>query len=372
MNLTPRELVLQFSHAVQQHLFPHLEVSVGPLSPGMQLLVSVIALVPLDRLLEARRASTGRPAKDRAALATAFLAKAILNLPTTRDLIDRLCVDTTLRQLCGFGSADTVPHESKFSRAFAEFAHSELPQQLHQAVIEATQKQRLVGHIARDSTAIPARERSSKQTPKNKHGGHQSRKKYQTKRSRAGKQGARMRRQRRQKLPAMLADLPRQCDVGVKTDSKGHNQYWCGYKLHLDIADGQIPISAVLTSASLHDSQAAIPLMTQTSQRVNYLYELMDTAYDANAIHDYSRELEHVPIITPHSRRGTKKPSQLPKIFPPKPAPELCWAQKERFKERSMVERINGRLKDEFGASHVRVRGSAKVIAPQTSGVPSL
>jgi hypothetical protein len=29
-----------------------------------------------------------------------------------------------------------------------------------------------------------------------------------------------------------------------------------GYKLHLDVADGDIPISAVLTSASLHDSQA--------------------------------------------------------------------------------------------------------------------
>jgi len=170
----------------------------------------------------------------------------------------------------------------------------------------------------------------------------------------------------------MLADLPCQCDVGVKTDSNGHNKYWCGYKLHLDIADGQVPISAVLTSASLHDSQVAIPLMTQTSQRVNYLYELMDTAYDADAIHDYSRELEHVPIIAPHSRRGTKKPSQLPKIFPPKPAPELSWAEKDRFKERSMVERVNGRLKDEFGASHVRVRGGAKVMAHLMFGVLAL
>lgn len=87
MNLTPRELLLQFGHVVQEHLFPRLESSLGPLSSRLELLVAVSALIPLDRLLYARRARTGRPAKDRTALATAFLAKAILNLPTTRDLI---------------------------------------------------------------------------------------------------------------------------------------------------------------------------------------------------------------------------------------------------------------------------------------------
>jgi len=56
--------------------------------------------------------------------------------------------------------------------------------------------------------------------------------------------------------------------------------------------------------------------MTVTSERVDYLYELMDSAYDADEIHQHSRELNHVPIIAPHPRRGTKKPSQLPKAFP--------------------------------------------------------
>jgi hypothetical protein len=90
MQLTPRQAFLQFGHVLQQQLFPHLEAAVGRLSPQLELLASVVALVPLARLLSARRARTGRPAKDRAAMATAFLAKAILNLPTTRDLLDRL------------------------------------------------------------------------------------------------------------------------------------------------------------------------------------------------------------------------------------------------------------------------------------------
>ena len=34
---------------------------------------------------------------------------------------------------------------------------------------------------------------------------------------------------------------------------KGHQISWIGYKLHFDVADGGIPLSAILTSASLHD-----------------------------------------------------------------------------------------------------------------------
>ena len=140
---------------LQEHLFPRLQAAVGPLSPQLELLASVIALVPLAGLLTARRARTGRPAKDRAALATVFIAKATLDLPTTLNLIDRLHVDEPLRQFCDWSSVLALPHESNFSRAFDEFATSQLVQQLHAAVIETTQRSRLIGHIARDSTAIP-------------------------------------------------------------------------------------------------------------------------------------------------------------------------------------------------------------------------
>jgi len=378
MQLTPRDIVMQFAHILQQELFPLLQSCVGPLSGQMQLLASVVSLAPLGRLLSARRAATGRPAKDRAALATAFMAKAILNLPTTRDLISRLRVDEALRKFCGWSSVQALPHESKFSRAFAEFAATELPQQLHEAVIAATQKERLIGHIARDSTAIPARERFPEEVQKEKKK-EKAVKRRRNKhapgrfaRAKAAERGTRIQRQRHQQLPRMLSELPRQCDIGAKKNSQGNEQYWRGYKLHLDVADGQVPISAVLTSASVHDSQVAIPLMTLTSQRVVHLYELMDSAYDADDIHAHSRQLNHVPIIAPHPRRGTKKSSQLPKVFPDKPTPQLTWAQQSRYKERTMSERVNARLKDEFGASHLRVRGGAKVMAHLMFGVLAL
>ena len=138
------------------------------------------------------------------------------------------------------------------------------------------------------------------------------------------------------------------------------------------MADGQLPISAVPTSASVHDSPVAIPPMTLTSGRVTHLYELMDSAYDADSIHAHSRQLNHVPIIAPHPRRGTKKPSQMQKVLPDKPMPQLTWEQQERFKTRTMSERVNARLKDEFGASQIRVRGAVKVMAHLMFGVLAL
>ena len=384
MNLTARQMVNAFAHVLQEELFPQVERAVGPLSGQLQLLAAVMLIAPMGGLLSRRRRSTGRPAKDRAALATAFVAKAILNLPTTRDLISRLRVDEALRRFCGWPDAEALPHESKFSRAFAEFASTQLPQQLHEAVIAATQRERLIGHIARDSTAIPVRERfpetagqrdakrRAKQAKKNKQKAKPPRKQHHSTKARAADRGTRIERQRHQKLDRMLRELPRQCDIGAKTNSQGHQQYWRGYKLHLDVADGQLPISALLTSASLHDSQAAIPLMTITAQRVTHLYELMDSAYDAGSIHAHSRQLNHVPIIAIHPRRGTKTSSQLPKVFPDKPTPQLDAAQQERYKMRTMSERVNARLKDEFGASQIRVRGAAKVMAHLMFGVLAL
>ena len=61
---------------------------------------------------------------------------------------------------------------------------------------------------------------------------------------------------------------------------------WNGYKLHIDTADNGIPISALLTSASVHDSQVAIPLATITARRIQNRYDLMDSAYDVPEIEE--------------------------------------------------------------------------------------
>ena len=68
-------------------------------------------------------------------------------------------------------------------------------------------------------------------------------------------------------LEEMLKDLPQACDGGGKHNSKGYQESWTGYELHIDALDGSVPVSCLLTSASPHDSPAAIPLAKLTTGR---------------------------------------------------------------------------------------------------------
>ena len=88
-----------------------------------------------------------------------------------------------------------------------------------------------------------------------------------------------------------------------------HRISWIGYKLHVDTADGGIPISCIMTSASTHDSQVAIPLGTLTAGRVENLYDLMDAAYDSIEIWAHSILLGHKPIVdvNPAARSTCKR-----------------------------------------------------------------
>jgi hypothetical protein len=67
----------------------------------------------------------------------------------------------------------------------------------------------------------------------------------------------------------------------------------------------QIPIRSVLTSASLNDTQAAVPLSLLTAQSVTSLYDLMDAGYDADQIREQSVSLGHIPII-PRRKLGSE------------------------------------------------------------------
>lgn len=96
----------------------------------------------------------GRPPKDRLAVARAFFAKAILNLPTTTILLDRLRLDVRLRPICGWERRGQVTSEAMFSQAFAEFATSGWPDAAHAALIETGYRDGPVVHIARYTTEI--------------------------------------------------------------------------------------------------------------------------------------------------------------------------------------------------------------------------
>ena len=355
-----------WSH-IQGQLFPWLQAEAGPLTDNHKRLVAVLEVAGIEVHVRMRDGGPGRPLDDRHALARAFVAKAVLNLPTTAALIERLHVDLVLRRLVGWERAAQVPSEATFSRAFAELAAGSVPERVHAALVERMLGDHLVGHIARDATAIAAREKPTQpekletKLPKRKRG-----------RPRKGdvvapKPPSRLARQLDQTLHQMLTEIPTHCSFGIKRNAKGHTTGWIGYKLHIDTADGDIPITCLLTSASVHDSQVAIPLATITAGRVTNLYDLMDSAYDAPEIRAKSSSLGHVPIIDANPRRGGKSAATAEDLARSKAGHQP--AEAVRYNQRSAAERVNSTLKDNCGGSFVRVRGHAKVFCHLMFGI---
>ena len=156
----------------------------------------------------------------------------------------------------------------------------------------------------------------------------------------------------------MREHIPTGCDRGAKCNAQGYKVSWNGYKLHLDTADCGVPIAALLSSASMHDSRAAIPLAMMSAQRVTNLYDLMDAAYCSNELREHSRSLGHVPLIDHNPRKGVKI--------------EFAPAEAIRYHERTVAERSNARLKDEFGGRAVMVKGNTKVMGHLMFGVLAL
>ena len=319
-------------------------------------MVYTLEWVRIEEFVESTWCGVGRPPHDRGALASAFVAKAVLGLSTTEALIERLTVDRALRRICGFSMWKRIPAASTFSRAFDEFAQAQLAQRVHEALVKEHLGQALLGHISRDGTAIAAREKPARK--------EKTEPVAPAKRGRPCKDEVRepklktIARQLGQSLSEMLSALPTACDRGTKCNAQGYKTSWNGYKLHLDTADCGVVVSALLTSASVHDSQTAIPLALMTQGRVTHCYDLMDAAYCSAQIRNHSRSLGHVPLID-HNPRGGEKIE-----FDP--------AGKQRYKERSQAERSNARLKDEFGGKQIWVRGHGKVMSHLMFGVLGL
>lgn len=369
MNTTQRAGLLQRWSVVQEEPIPELGREIEGLTPKLTKLIHTLEWARIEDFVPGRQ-GVGRPPKDRGALANSFVAKAVLGLTTTVALIERLTIDRALRRICGFPRWEKLPDEATFSRAFAEFADSRLAERMHESLIKAHLGQELIGHISRDGAAIEARERPAKPAPapvKETPAAAQADlpgaapqpaapvAADPAKRGRP-RQGetreprlTRIEQQRRQTLAQMQDDLPRACDRGTKCNAQGYKVSWNGYKLHIDTADCGVPIAAILASASMHDSQAAIPLSHLTAARVTSLYDVMDAAYCIAELRAHCKDLGHVPLID-HNPRGGEKIE-----FDP------CDAV--RYNERTVAERMNARLKDEFGGNHIWVKGNTKVMS---------
>jgi transposase len=361
---------------LEKTLFPALkeELRLEELSHKEQKLISILDFAEIEKNITV--VSITNTPKDREEIARAFIAKSVYNFQTTRDLIDRLHCDRTLRMLCGWRYKNDIPSESKFSRVFREFSEMKIAQKTHEKFIKEYLSKKTFFYNATDATKIPLRQKpvkvDKKEKPKPK------------KRGRPKKGEARdpirpkilQQQKDMQTVEEKLSLVSTNCGVGIKQNSKGNREVWIGGKLHISAVDGDIPITAFYSGANVHDSSVALPLIQETSKRVNYLYDLQDAGYDADIIRELSMKFGHRPIIdiNPKNSKELKAKIELikheRKIF--EYLNQHLDLDEKHYNQRSMVERVNKYLKDDFGCDKIYYQGATKIASVLAFGILSI
>ena len=358
---------------LEKSLFPELQESLGTLSTKEEKLIKILDFAEIEKNITVNNITNIK--KDREQIARAFIAKSVYNLQTTADLLDRLRIDRTLRVICGWRYANAIPSEATFSRAFKEMSDLQIAQKTHEQFVQTYLSDTLFFYNATDATRIPLREKSVKV---------EKEKKTKAKRGRPKKGEIRepkvptvlQQQQQMGTVNEMLTLVSTKCGVGIKQNSKGNRDVWVGGKLHISVVDGDIPITAFYSGANVHDSALALPLIQETSRRVNYLFDLQDAGYDADIIREFSLKHNHRPIIDINPKNSKKLKDKVDlikeekkkfKLFNLTPSSDI-----HHYNQRSMVERVNAYLKDSFGCEKIYYRGAPKVASTLSFGVLSV
>lgn len=360
---------------LESTLFPALqeELRLEELSHKEQKLVKILDFAQIEKNITV--ASITNIPKDREEIARAFIAKSVYNIQTTRDLIDRLHNDRTLRILCGWRYKNNIPSESKFSRVFKELSELKIAQKTHEQFVKEYLSDTVFMYNATDATKISLRVKPVKvvkeENPKNKVGRPKKGEIKEPKLPTILEQQQTM-----QTTQEMLALISTKCAVGIKQNSKGNKEVWIGGKLHISAVDGDIPITAFYSGANVHDSSFALPLINETSKRVNYFYDLQDAGYDSEIIRNFSKKLGHRAIIDINPKNSKELKEKI----------ELQTQEQKKFKllhlpqnldihhynQRSMVERVNKYLKEDFGCNTIYYQGATKVASVLAFGILSI
>jgi hypothetical protein len=354
-------------------LFPELKEQLGILSSKEEKLIKILDFAEIEKNITIVKITN--PPKDRIEIARSMIAKSVYNIQTTRDLIDRLKSDRILRVICGWRYLIDIPSEPKFSRVFKELSDLKIAQKTHEKFVQDYLSDTVFMYSASDATKIPLREKpvkvEKKEKPKLKRGRPKKGEKRGTKKVTILEQQTKM-----DTTQEMLSLISTNCAVGIKQNSKGNREVWIGGKLHISAVDGDIPVTAFYSSANVHDSSVALPLINETSKRVLYLHDLQDAGYDSDIIREFSKKLNHKPVIdvNPKNSKELKAKIQLQKEEKKKfellNLPQLC--DEHHYNQRSMVERVNKYLKEDFGCNNIYYKGATKVASVLAFGILSV
>ena len=151
---------------LENTLFPELQESlrIEEFSTKEAKLIRVLDFAEIEKFITIT-SLTNTP-KYREQIARVFIAKSVYNIQTTRDLIDRLHIDRTLRIICGWRYAKKIPSEATFSRAFDEISTLQIAQKTHEKFVQEYLSEKTFFYNATDATKIPLREKAVKKIKK--------------------------------------------------------------------------------------------------------------------------------------------------------------------------------------------------------------
>ena len=145
-----------------QRTFPFMEEEVGELGPKARLFVTVCeTIVKPETFKYAKWKGVGRPPAKRMPVFKAFLFKAVHDIPTTNELVERILLEPQTRRLCGWADPGEVPCESKFSEINKEFAEMGFTEEWFDEFVRPYAVDEPGGTLSLDSAPIPVRAKAA-------------------------------------------------------------------------------------------------------------------------------------------------------------------------------------------------------------------
>jgi transposase len=253
------------------------------------------------------------------AMIYALVARILERIPTIKDLIKRLTQDFMFRMDCGFLFSDRTPSEAAFSRLTSKLSESIALELVQESILlHAIQEGFICDEaVAIDATHFESRDRSTPQekkpTRKQKKRGRKTKAEqeaYQLEVQERESQKSIYEKKIEDQLPISLETLrneaPLEPNWGIKKNSEGKNTFWFGFKAHLAVGtSSQYILQSMMTSASLNDGKAAIPLLKGIQEKLSSLtirYGLMDAGYDYVPIYQQLLNMNGYGILAYNKR----------------------------------------------------------------------
>ncbi|PGS45881.1 transposase [Bacillus sp. AFS041924] len=281
-------------------------------SNRFEAIFSTINIDPIVHFIS-KKSIYGRPTELNVhAMIYSLIARIVDRIPTIKDLVKRLENDFIFRYDCGFCFSDATPSEASFSRLIEKLSQSSLIETVKETLVLQAIKEGFISDdsVSIDATHFESRDRAVQEEKKSKPG-----KKKRGRKSKAEKARYDQQKQAENEnksiyektiadqldvsLEELEAEMPIQPKWGIKKNSEGKNTNWFGFKAHLAVGtSSQYILKSYLSSGSLNDGKAAIPLLKAIGKLPLQLnYSIFDAGYDYQAIYQQSLSQEIQPII---------------------------------------------------------------------------